>query len=396
MSKIIQIKSFNSSGEYIGNITDATFDSFRKTINGGLSDLTFKLARKIDNFNTDLDVSISNRIEIWVIDEDTGNSGIMIYNGYIEQQNITANGSEEYVEIICFGVISKLTDDILKSSAQTKLYSKATDGLTVTEGDQSAAEISDIVKAIIDLFNTNNGVLPIYYNLTGVSTVEDTGNNINYTFNALTYLDSLERCRDGAPQNWYWFLGPDNILDFKTISSSADHTFLLNKHIKRIIASKSSDSIKNVILIFDGDATYKEYKNDASISIYGRRVKQLTDVNIKDETTMDNIGTAFIDENKDPKIRIEIEIVDNNESDDGYDIESINPGDTCKITGVTPDENIFGDNMIITEVSWRLGSAILIIETEKIYGMDRLILDVEKKINNVVITDYGLIPESYS
>ena len=81
----------------------------------------------------------------------------------------------------------------------------------------------------------------------------------------------------------------------------------------------------------------------------------MTDSNIKDEDTMDNIGAAFINENKDTKVRIEIELIDNNESNLGYDIESIEPGDTCRIVGVTPDENIFNENVIIQEVNWRLG-----------------------------------------
>ena len=105
MSKRIVINSYNSAGTFIGNITDATFDSFKKVINGGLGDLTFKLARKIDDFNTNNDVTIGNKIEIWIYDEDTTNYGVAIYSGYIEQQNIKVDGGIEYVEIICLGVI---------------------------------------------------------------------------------------------------------------------------------------------------------------------------------------------------------------------------------------------------------------------------------------------------
>lgn len=382
MSKVIRIKSFSSAGAFVGNITDATFDSFKKIINGGLGDLTFKLARKIDDFNTSNDVSIGNKLEVWVHDEDSGVAGVMIYSGYIEQQNIMADGNNEYVEIVCLGVTSKLTNDLLKDGSQTKLYTKATVGLTTTSADIAAAEIADIIEAMIDLFNENNPTFPIYYNQTGISSVETTGNTLQYTFNAVSYLEAIEKCREVAPQNWYWYIGADNILYFKDIASTADHHFVLNKHISRIKASKSADSVKNILLLFDGVSTYKQYKNDASISIYGRRVKQMTDINLTpaDTTTMANLGAAFINENKDPKIRIEVEIIDNNESDKGYDIESIKPGDTCNIFGITPDESIFNENMTIKEVIWKVGSATLIIETEKEYGFDRLILDIEKKV----------------
>jgi len=148
--------------------------------------------------------------------------------------------------------------------------------------------------------------------------------------------------------------------------------------------------------LFNGDATYKQYKDDTSIATYGRRAKQMTDSNIKDEDTMDNIGAAFINENKDTKVRIEIELIDNNESNLGYDIESIEPGDTCRIVGVTPDENIFNENMIIQEVNWRLGSAIIVVETEKLYGFDRLILDIEKKVDELDKNSGSVLPASYT
>lgn len=396
MSKVINIKSFNSSGVFVKNITDATFESFRKTINGGLSDLTIKLARKIDDFNSAGDASIGNRVDIWVFDEDTTTDGTMIYSGFIEQQNGHIQGGEEYVEIVCYGMIAKLNNDILKSGSQTKLYTKATDGLTVTEVDQEAAEVSDVVRAIIELFNDNNPNAYIKNNDTGVDTIEDTGNNMQYTFIAPTYFNALDVCLKISPQNWYWFLDSNNNISFKPSSNTADHTFLLSKHIANIRVSKVADSIKNILLLFDGDVTYKQYKDDTSIALYGRRVKQETDINIKDSATMDNYGASFIEENKEPKIRLEIDIIDNNESDKGYDIESINPGQTCKITGITPDGDIFSDNMIITEVVWYLDRATLIIETDKDFDFNRFILDIDKQVMDLSINRGSAMPESYT
>jgi len=239
-------------------------------------------------------------------------------------------------------------------------------------------------------------LFPISYESAGISTILNTGNFINYQFEALYYLNAIEKCREVAPQYWHWYIGADNIFNFKTISNSADHTFSLSKDINRITASKSADSVKNILLLFNGDATYKQYKDDTSIATYGRRAKQMTDSNIKDEDTMDNIGAAFINENKDTKVRIEIELIDNNESNLGYDIESIEPGDTCRIVGVTPDENIFNENMIIQEVNWRLGSAIIVVETEKLYGFDRLILDIEKKVDELDKNSGSVLPASYT
>jgi hypothetical protein len=111
---------------------------------------------------------------------------------------------------------------------------------------------------------------------------------------------------------------------------------------------------------------------------------------------MDNYGASFIEENKEPKIRLEIDIIDNNESDKGYDIESINPGQTCKITGITPDGDIFSDNMIITEVVWYLDRATLIIETDKDFDFNRFILDIDKQVMDLSINRGSAMPESYT
>jgi hypothetical protein len=391
MAKIVTIRSYDSMGTFIKNITDSTFSSFRKTINGGLSDLTLKLARKIDSFNPNLDVSLGNRIEVWVYDEDTGVDGLLIYSGYVEQQNPYIDGGQEYVEIVCFGLVSKLTSDVLKSGSQTRLYTKATDGLTITVADQNDAEVAEVLRAIVDYFNVNNPTFFITHNPNGIDSIVATGNNINYTFDAMTYLNSIEKCRSAAPQFWYWYLGADAMLNFKAISSTPDHTFLLSKEVKKIKASRSADSIKNILLLSDGAGTYKQYKDDVSIALYGRRVKQMTDSNIKDSATMDNIGNSFIQANKDPKVRLEIEIIDSNESTKGYDIESIQPGQTCQIVGIDISENIFTSNMIIQEVTWELGKVTLTIDTEKTFDINKLILQIEKKVDtatNDVIESY--------
>jgi len=396
MSKILTIKSFDTDGVFVKIITDATFESFRKTINGGLSDLTLKLARKIDTFNTAGDVTVGNKIEIWVYDEESGVAGILLYSGYIEQQNMVLNGGEEYVNIVCYGTVAKLNNDVLKEDAYTRLYTKLTDGLTTTSASKSAAEVSDVIRAIVSRFNTANPSNHIYSDETGTDTITDSGNQMYYEFNAIIYFNALEICRGIAPQNWYWFLDSENYLHFKEISATADHTFLLSKDVARIQASKAADSIKNVLLLFDGNLTYKQYYDTVSIDQYGRRVKQITDSNIQDSATMDNIGASFLGENKDPKVRLEIDIIDSNESDKGYDIESIDPGDTCKITGITPDGNVFSDNMVIKEVQWTLGKATLTIETEKDFDINRFILDMKKQVDDLTKNSSGTMPDNYT
>jgi len=395
MSKQIQIKSFNTSGVFVKNITDATFEEITKVINGGIGNLSIKIARKIDEFDTDGDLTLGNKIEIWIYDEDSGNDGVNIYKGWIEQQNPYIDGGIEYVDILCASLISKMKNDILKNSTQTTLFTIATAGLTTTSASITAAEIADVVKATIDLFKENNSNIDINYNPAGTDLIEDTTKEMQYTFEAMTYFDVIEKCRQIAPENTYWKITANGNIYFTIPSNEADHVFTIGKNIKKIEASKSLDSVKNIILIWDGQhlGLYTKYEDATSVSSYGRRVKQLIDSNIKDQDTMDNIGNAFIEENKNPKVRITIEIIDNNENDKGYDIESIEAGDTCRIVGIADDNDIFGNNMIIKEVIWKLDKAILIIETEKDFNIDRYILNIEKDL--IQEKKFG-IPETYS
>ena len=394
--KQVYIKSFEPDGTYIKTFSDFSMGSFSKKMNVGISEMLITLARKLDTFNANGDVSLGNKLEIWLTDEDTGSTPIKIYTGYIEQQIPYINGNEERVEILCLSIASYLTQDVLKSGSQTTLYTKATDGLTTTSGSKSASEIADVLKAVINFFRTNNPNLQLNYSNNSVETIEDTGNTLDYTFYALQYSEAIKKCKETAPQNWYWYIDENEVLYFRAVPSIATHTFTIGKDISKIDVNKGLDSVKNIALIFDGQETggnYLQYKDDASISLYGRRVKQITDSAIGDVTSMNNLGASFIAENKDPRIRIVMEIADNNENDKGYNIESIQPGDTCKIAGISPAEDLFTSNMIIQQVDWYDKYARITIETRQDFDFDLFLIKLRKDVDQKAVD--GIIPESY-
>ena len=378
--KTITIKSYTGT-TFNGIIKDMTFDSFTAAKNSGLGQCAFRLARAFDAFNPSGDVSLGNKIEVRIYDKDAA-GGVLIYSGYIEQQKPSIDGGQESVEIICVGNISKLASDVLKNGAQTTLYTDTTAGLSTSAA--TAAEIQKVVKAIIDRYNAENGVGSMHYSTDGgTESVAATGSNMNYKFEALTYLQAIQKCKDIAPQNYYFYIGPDGTIYFKGQPTSATHTFTVGKNIKSIQVQKGIDSLKNILLLYapniSGGAVYKQYKDDASISLYTRRVQQQTESNLQDTASMDNLGNSFINENKDPRIRVIMEIADNNENSLGYDIESIQPGDTCKITGIAYG-TLLTDNMVIQEVEWQLGKATITIETREDFDMDTFLLKLNQDV----------------
>lgn len=76
---------------------------------------------------------------------------------------------------------------------------------------------------------------------------------------------------------------------------------------------------------------FKEYSNAVSISEYGEQAIFKQDERITNEDSMDQIADAILDIRRFPEVRMTIRVMDNNNNDFGYDIESIKPGDTCYI-----------------------------------------------------------------
>ena len=79
-------------------------------------------------------------------------------------------------------------------------------------------------------------------------------------------------------------------------------------------------------------------------------------------------------EHKEPDIKVIVEIIDNSvDPYTGYDIESINPGQTCIFSGFSDSlDETFKENMLITEVQYTLSKVRLTIEPTRAGIVDRL------------------------
>jgi hypothetical protein len=82
-------------------------------------------------------------------------------------------------------------------------------------------------------------------------------------------------------------------------------------------------------------------------------------------------------------------LIDNSENSLGYDIESIEVGDTVKIEGF--NESIFEENMVITEFTYLIDRMILKIKPvktdvfNKVYSLDK---EMEKEKATDIPADY--------
>ena len=347
------VKIYQPNGSYINTLSDVTFNGFTKLMNGGLGNCGFTLARKIDDFKELEEIYYNYRVEIYVIDKDTSSEGKKIYSGFIISYNPFIDGKKEGINFSCMGYWSKLTSSILKNGTAIEITYNSTDPAIM-------------IKNIIDRYRieTNNPII----NYTNQS-ITGTGTTTSYTFNSKTYAEAIEKSRQMSPSGFYYYLDTDNILHFDGKPSLASHTFILGKHFKSINVEKTMDSVFNKIIFGNGDSIpqiFKLYSDSNSISLYDDRWLIEIDGRVTSSTTADAIGNWLLTKNKDPKIKTTIEIIDNNDNESGYDIESIEPGQTCRILNVNSQlSSTFTDNMVITKIDYNLDSAKIELESEK-------------------------------
>jgi hypothetical protein len=282
--------------------------------------------------------------------------------------------------------------DYLKNGSQTTLYSDSTDGLTVTSpGDE--AEIGLVVRAVIDRYIAETSSSKISYTL---SSIPEIGQSILYTLSVKTYRECLDKLISMYPSNYFYYIDENGILTIKEKSSTPDHTFEFKKHFKSIKIQRGMEKIRNNILIWNGEdsGVYNNYNDAASILKYGRRSEYQEDSGIADDSSADKIGSKFIAENKDPDVKVICELIDDNiDEENGYDIESVNPGNTCRFVGFDSSlSDILKDNMLITRVDYELDKITLTVEITK-SGIINWQNKTTKEVND--LKSYG-VPESYT
>ncbi len=356
-------KIYESNGDYIDTLKGFNFSGFRKQINGGLGELVLSIPKKFDDFEENYIVKLNNKIEVWCADSDTGTDGLKIYSGFISRYEPYIDGEKEGLAIRCLGFVSKLATSILKNGTQIELKTNTANGLT-TGDTASACEIKNVIAAILDRFQAEATNPLINYSS---DSMETCGNTYSYTFNAKYYSEAIEKCRGAAPEDWWWYVGADNILKFRPKPPQATHTFMFGKHFKSIKVSKNMENVVNRVLFSSGDNSDRQicklYSDAESEGNFDDRWAIVTDNRVSIADTADNIGESFLAEKKDAEVKTVIEILDNNGNLDGYDIESINPGDTCKFVGFNDITSLtFTNNMKILGVEYTPDSVILEIE----------------------------------
>jgi hypothetical protein len=370
MSKRFIIEVYHPNNEQAGDISAfADFNGFSKEINAGLGECIIPLAKEFDYDGAE--VKLDNVVKIFVSDKDTEdlNDGrVLLYSGYISLIEPQIDGMTERITIHLLGQYTRFGTDYLKDGATTTLYTDSTDGLTDTP-DGDPADIGLITRAVIDRFNAENGKPLFSYNPT---TIPLTSTTVHYMFQSKTYRNALDRLSSLAPAGYFFYFDEYDFVHLKPKPTTPTHIFEFGKHFASFRGEKSMETLRNAIIIWNGETdpgtlVYKYYEDATSVAQYGRRTEMHIDPGIADEASADAIAANFLGAMKQPEVKLTVTIFDNNFDDEkGYDIESIQPGDTCRFVGFNNEQLDFvEENMLIRRVDYMTDRVELTIEAVK-------------------------------
>lgn len=332
--KQIFAKISNPSGAFVATWSKFTFNGFSKELNSGPAECLITLDVAFDYNGSDL--VEGNDVELVVSDKNsvTGDSdndfvsARTVYRGYISLIERSIDGFKEIVTVHVLGYYTLLGTDILKSSNYTTLYSNDDTGITTVSGDFQAADIGHIARAIIDNYATDHGSSKFFY---GDTDIPDMGVSVKYQFQQKTYREALDILKSMAPVDVYYYISATGRVTFRTKPTSPTFTFVFGRDFTKVLVQKSLEKVRNYLALWNGktggDEIYNEYKDDASIALYGRRAERSNNYGLADSGAAAAIGAKFLAENKEPALKVTCTIITSNATSNisTMDIELVGP-----------------------------------------------------------------------
>jgi len=369
-------KAYDATGGFISTISDVTDEpKFTSYINGGLGDLTFKLPRSVFQYEEGTVISQNNQIKIECFDKDAI-SGTTIYNGYISKYAPTLKDGKQYINVTCLGYVSEMARFMAED---------ASGNTTLT---YNSYDPTNILKDILDKFTAAGG----HADYTEASTI-DTNTVVSYEFNTCMVKEVLDKIIELSPNGYYYFVDANNTVNFGSKDATANHTFVLGKDVISIIPEKSGENMVNRVYFTGGDVSgttlYKKYERTSSISTYGLHAEKYIDSRVTNETTADIIAASILDKGDTPETRTTLVIRDNNGFNDGrgYDIESIKPGDTCKVIGYSDKSTNLWDIAVWDADKWDYDISQVSSTVQQImkvsYEPNKVTLEISSKLPDI-------------
>ena len=356
-NKDFTLRIFKPNGVFIKTLVSFSWQTIKFQTNGGCGQFVFALPNKFDDFGEGSVISAGNRVELWSTDIDTQPTGTLIYSGWIDTYSSKIAGQVQEVQVTCFGWVTLakkglLTDltNVLWATTPGTPYLQA--GVVIG----GSANIVAIAQKALTLFNAYQTYSPITYTATSMDTISVT---LSYLFDKVMITDLLNTVVSQLPAGSYWYIGADNVLQIRLKPTKPTHTFTFGKTFSEVDPLTTADHVANNIIIETNNVTGVGLKN---LSYYHDAVSfpyllwnVQTNSTFVQQSDIDTYGNTQLAATKGVQRKHSIIVIDKSISEnyglEGYAIEKIRPGDTCKIRGFNDiTSQSFPDNLQIVGI----------------------------------------------
>lgn len=353
--KEFEYKIYGRDGSYIATQTDVIneYPSFSWDVNSGLGSLRLQYARSWKDTYDCADLIVGNEIKVYLKPQ-----GTLIYSGKINKIDFNA----DYITVEYVGYVSEFSQRILEDS-------DGDTGLQVNSADPQ-----DILKDLIDLYNGR-----IIYN----NSIDAVGMDVSAIFNGQTIAGAIDHLMEFIPNDWYWYVGPDNVFYFKKKSSTFDHLLTIGSQLINVQPYTRLDNVVNDVIVIGGtpdggEKIYQRFQDKGSINAYGQRTQVINDGRLLDETSIEFLASAEM--SPDPEIGWTADVLN-------YSIESIKPGDVIKIK----DPEGGNDSIMWGEVNW--GESYWLCRPNYVFNQPMIVRRIDYQGDRITIDVSDKLPQ---
>ncbi len=353
---------------FLGLINDATYiTGIKSNINAADDAIHIILPRAIDAYNganqpgSDNTIVMGNNIQIWVYGAGIASSGILKFNGFIDNINpkLDENGSQS-VDVL----VTPYSQLALGDAAVTSTVTFGTAGTSSTYIDTgvifqsffsgSYTDSTGTVQSTVDADTGNPYCYP--YTL-DPSSVALTQQKTQYAFQNQDMLSTLSTDLQLSPPNYFFRMNQNLTTFFGVTPSTPTYTLLLGQHITSIEFPQDNVPRKNVIVV-KGKGVSGKYIG-SSVSSIGKRIYFKADNRITDSNTAQQLANGLGAIYDRTIIRAKVKIPDYRGDAMpglGYDIEKFKVGETVKIVDArAPASSATGAGSVWGSFIWGQG-----------------------------------------
>jgi hypothetical protein len=171
-----------------------------------------------------------------------------------------------------------------------------------------------------------------------------TGALVSYQFNKQKVSEAINKAKDLAPPNWYWYVNADNQFIWKYRDDNViDHTLTLGQEVLDCRPIKSVNEMKTRVIFYGGASPgepelFLEDDRDNMQPVYTLKEQLIQDGRVTDQTTARLFTKQYFDAYGSPATVMQITVMDSNgDTRLGYDIESFEVGQRIQLIDPTND-----------------------------------------------------------